>query len=50
MQPEKDAGRDEAILQRKKKKLKNSELLETLREEFGHAPEVCLCVLCVIMV
>lgn len=40
MQDEKDSIREEEKFQRKKKKLKNSEILETLREEFGQAPEV----------
>lgn len=40
VQDDKDSVREEEKFQRKKKKLKNSEILETLREEFGQAPEV----------
>mmetsp|Transcript_23971 Transcript_23971/g.40772 ORF Transcript_23971/g.40772 Transcript_23971/m.40772 type:complete len:739 (+) Transcript_23971:75-2291(+) len=36
---EKDITRQEEKLERKRKKLKNSEILESLREEFGDAPE-----------
>lgn len=36
---EKDLTQLEEKIQRKQKKIKNSELLETLREEFGQAPE-----------
>ena len=36
---EKDIVRQEEKLERKRKKLKNSEILESLREEFGDAPE-----------
>jgi len=36
---DKDITQLEEKIQRKKKKIKNSEILEALREEFGHAPE-----------
>ena len=36
---EKDATRKEEKLERKRKKLRNSEIFESLRDEFGEAPE-----------
>jgi hypothetical protein len=47
VQDDKDSVREEEKFQRKKKKLKNSEILETLREEFGQAPEVARSASCV---
>lgn len=38
-QDDRDEMQKEEKLKKKKKKLRNSEILDTLREEFGHAPE-----------
>ena len=43
---ETEANKREDRLNRKKKKLNSSEIMETLREEFSTAPEVCSCDVC----
>ncbi len=40
MKDDNDVDRNNDKLKRKKNKLKNSEILESLQEEFGTAPEV----------